>query len=198
MVKRYKHKNTKKRLFLSVIALLVVVGIIFFVLEKTDTTSFFSASTDSEQEAQTTSELPSAQPDYNGGSAAEENKDPGNTNNENQGSAIVTDNNGAASTDTSKSLASASGEITVYLPHTNSVLKAGQEISGISTLPVVQYRLIDNISGVIATGSLKVVDGNFSGTLSFNTSANEGRLDIFATKSDASEFSAVEIPVRFK
>ena len=199
MVRKYKHKNNKKKLLLGIAALLVLGGIVFFVLEKTHTTSVFTSSpTSSDEQAQTTSDIPSAQQDYNGGTLAEENKDPGNTISENSNSAGIIDNNGTASTDTSQPQTSSTGEITVYLPHQNAAMLSGQEVSGTSTLSVVQYRLIDSVSGVIATGNLKVVNGKFSGTLAFSTSASEGRLDIFGTRDDASEFSSIEIPVRFK
>lgn len=196
---RKKTRHSKRRIVTIVMIVLLLGAAVLFVLEKTNTTSFFSfTNEDKASEAHTTSDLPSARPDYNGGAAAEENKDPGNTINENQGSAVIKDGNGAPSSDTSNPIKSSTGEITVYLPHANSSLATGQEISGTSSLSSVQYRLIDSVSGVIATGTLKVVNGNFSGNLSFNTSANEGRLDIFATRADASEFSNVEIPVRFK
>ena len=199
MIRKYKHRNNKKKLLLAIAALLILGGVVFFVLEKTHTTSVFSSKpAPPEEQAQTTSDIPSAQPDYNGGALAEENKDPGNTERENQGSAVVTDNSGITASNTSEPKTSATGEVTVYLPLKNATLKTGQEISGTSTLSVVQYRLIDSVSGVIATGSLNVVNGNFSGTLSFSTSASEGRLDIFATRADASEYSSVEIPVRFR
>jgi len=192
-------RHSKRRIITIVIIVLFVGAVTLFVLEKTNTTSFFSSTNGNDaSEAQTTSDLPSAQSDFNGGTSAEENKDPGNTLDENQGSAVIKDNNGTPSSDMSKPIKSSTGEITVYLPHTDGVLTTGQEISGTSTLSSVQYRLIDSVSGVIATGTLKVVNGNFSGNLSFNTSANEGRLDIFAARADASEFSNVEIPVRFK
>lgn len=188
--------NRHKWIVVAVIIVFLAAGVVF-VLEKSGTTSFFSSIVDNEQ-AQTTSDVPSAQPDYNGGAAAEENKDPGNTIREDKGTAVITDTNGATSSDTSQPLRSSTGEITVYLPHSGSKLASGQELSGTSTLSTVQYRLIDNVSGVITTGSLRVVNSKFSGTLSFDTSASEGRLDIFGTKSDANEFSNIEIPVRFR
>ena len=144
--------------------------------------------------AQTTSNTPSAQSSYSDG----EYREPGNTVHENQGEASVSDTGGRASSNTSEPKTSSTGEITVYLPIANSVITSGQEISGISTLPRVHYRIIDNVTGVVASGSLEVVNGRFSGILNFSNAAQEGRVDIFATKSDFTEYSNVEIPVRFE
>ena len=145
-------------------------------------------------EARTTSEEPTAQPDFTDGT----DREAGNSLNEFEGSGGITDSNGADSSDTSQPIVSDTGEITVYLPHKNSLIKPGQEVSGTSKLSKVSYRIIDDLTGMIGTGELKVVDGKFSGKLQFDTGAKEGRLDIFGTKEDATEFSSVEIPVRFK
>lgn len=199
------YKKNKRSLKISSKAILysfvvlVIVSTLLFALEKAKITSIFTPSEPTyKDDSRTTSSSPSAQADFNGGDSARENKDPGNTLREDAGSAVITDNNGAVSTNSDKSIVSQSGEITTYLPHAGSMLPNGQEVSGKSSLQNVYYRLIDSVSGVIATGQLKVVNGNFSGTLSFNTQASEGRLDIFGTRSDASEFSNIEIPVRFK
>jgi hypothetical protein len=67
----------------------------------------------------------------------------------------------------------------------------------LSKLDLVQYRVIDSNSGVIATGNLKVVDGKFSGIVTYSSTATEGRIDIFAVKQDGTEYANVELPVRF-
>src|SRR5690606_29613808 len=118
-------------------------------------------------EAKTTSTIPSAQADYTD-DAVEENKVPA-TGGDGRGSAEIKDNGGAPSSDTSSSIISTTGEITLYMPKANSKIASGQEISGKSTLSKVHYRVIDSVSGVIATGQLNVVSGNFSGSISFST-----------------------------
>lgn len=187
---------TKKKIFIAIIAILVLGVSVFLFVKKPFSNSVSNINTDSTA-AETTSTISSAQPDFSD-NTSEENKDPGNTLREDRGTATITDNSGSPSSSTSEPKTSETGEITVYLPFSNGVIKNGQEISGLSTLANVNYRLIDSVTGVIATGVLRVVDGKFSGTMSYETSAHEGRLDIFGTKADTSEFSAVEIPVRFE
>lgn len=154
------------------------------------------AATNMKPPVQTTSTLPSAQSNFTNGDN-DNNKDAGNTLNENRSSATVSDTGGIPSSDTSKPISSATGEITVYLPIKDATISSGQEISGTSSLPSVSYRLIDNVSGVIATGTLSVVNGNFSGKISFVTNATNGRLDIFGVKPDFTEFSNIEVPIRY-
>jgi hypothetical protein len=43
-----------------------------------------------------------------------------------------------------------------------------------------------------------VVNGKFSGQITYTTNATAGRIDIFASRADGSEYSNIEIPVRFK
>lgn len=194
MVKSIQKRITKKKIYI-LIAILLAIGLLIFIainiLSKDASPNDVLDISD-----QTTSNIPSAQSDYND-TSSEENKDPGNTLREGQGTAVVTDNSGSPSSNTNEPKTSTTGEITVYLPYNNAVMRDGQEISGTSSLTTVNFRLIDNVSGVISTGSLKVVNGKFSGTVSYTTSATEGRLDIYGTKDDTTEFSAVEIPVRF-
>lgn len=181
----------------NIILLLIVLAsvLLLFILEKGQIINLYSSPSPNADEAQTTSNEKSAQADFSDG---DENKDPGNTIRENQGTANVSDSGGTPSTDTSKPTESKTGEIKLFLPHANSVISSGQEISGTSSLAIVSYRIIDNVSGVIASGELRVVNGNFSGNIGFNTSANEGRIDVFGVKEDGTEFSNIEVPVRFK
>lgn len=193
----------KSKLFLVAAATILVVAGTGVALEKSGTTHFTSLSnkhlpkTSSDtSKAQTTSKAPTAQSNYSGGNSG---RQAGNTLNENRGSGVVTDNEGVISSPPSQSTwtVSPTGQITVYSPAKNAVLTSGSIISGSSTLPIVSFRLIDNISGQISTGKISVVNGKFSGTASFNTNATMGELDIFGTKADATEFSNISIPVRF-
>jgi len=194
--------RSKKRLVL--ICALCIGGLIavLTILELTNTTNFISLSSQdsSNQEARTTSDLPSAQSDFTVSSDNEESatKDPGNTLREDTGTAVVTDNNGEIQSKDNNPISSSDGGITIYTPLKSSLLKSGQEIAGTTSIPRVNYRVIDDRTGVIATGSLKVVEGKFSGSLNFSTAATEGRIDIFATRADGTEYSNLEIPVRFK
>lgn len=148
----------------------------------------------SESDVKTTSDEPSAQADYNGG----EPRDAGNTIHENEGSAIIDGSSGAYTGDTSRPIVSRTGEITVYSPQNNTLVSPSIEVAGKSSLASVNYRVIDSATGVVATGVLPVVDGHFAGKLTVSTSAKEGRLDLFASKADGTEYSSIEIPVRFQ
>ncbi|GEM_PF-2380588 len=101
-------------------------------------------------------------------------------------------------TDTSSSISSSSGNITVNQPAKNTLLDNDATISGSSKVGTISYRLIDDKIGVIGTGTLKVVSGKFSGTFSFSSNGSEGRVDVFRTLADDTEVDVVEIPVRFK
>lgn len=190
-------KDHKK--FTIALGALISCTLIFATFELTGTTHFFRNSSglgkDTDLTAKTTSTAPSAQADF---SAGDSNKQPGNTQNENRGTALVEDTGNTNVETTSNAITSDTGEITVYSPSKNGVIAGGTVLSGKSTLPKVEYRITDSISGVIVTGSLVVKDGVFSGKISFDTNATDGRIDIFATRADLSEYSTVEIPIRFK
>jgi hypothetical protein len=184
-------------LIIGVTLSLIALGVVFY-LDKTGRTSLLftsNAQNAEDKSAKTTSTLPSAQSDFDSGDS---NKDAGNTLNENQGSAGASDTNGQSSTSTGSPRTSSTNEITVYLPLDNAVVKSGQELSGTSSLSEVSYRIIDNVSGVIGSGTLKVVNGNFSGILDINSTASEGRIDVYGTRADLTEFSNIKIPVKFQ
>lgn len=186
-----------KRKILIVLSVIFALAIIVVVLEKSNVTNFYTkdiATTEQETE-KTTSNTETAQEEFTDG----EYREPGNSIGEDEGFAEVVDSNGwiDSSVNTNNPTKSASGEIEVYAPAMNSLLKSGYTIAGSSSLQRVSYRIIDNVSGMIASGELSVVNGKFSGKINFNTTANEGRLDIYGTKSDMAEFSNIEIPVRF-
>lgn len=202
--KNFENKRnplTKRNIVIAAAFIIVLVGGLF-ILEKTGTTDLIKnpsflkkTNANKNQDAQTTSTAPSAQSDY---TSSDTTKDAGNTLNENRGQAGASDTSGQSSSNTSSPRTSSTGEITVYLPLDNATVKSGQEISGTSTLPQVSYRVVDSISGVIGEGTLNVVNGKFSGSLSITSNATEGRIDVFGTKSDLTEFSNIKIPVRFQ
>lgn len=189
-------KLKNKKITIILIAVVSFIAVIV-ILEKTKVTDFYTSkqSTPTENE-KTTSKTQTAQNDFTGADARE----PGNTLNEQKGTGIVHDNNGQASkpVDTSNPTVSKTGEITLFSPRQNALVTNGTEINGASTLKKVSYRLIDDVSGVISMGELSVINGKYSGILDFRTSAQDGRLDIYGTRIDGSEFSNVEQQVRFK
>lgn len=175
--------------------LLLVVILVFVILELTGKTSFIlnkNQDTTIDTTSKTTSKSKSAQSDFTGGG----DRKPAPSND--KASVDVNDTNGAGVQVTQSPSVSKDGQVTVYSPGKNSIVTNGSSITGKTSGQQVSFRIIDNVSGVIATGTLNVVNGNFSAALGFSTTASEGRIDVFQTKSDGTEYSVVEIPVRFK
>jgi len=193
-----RFSNKKKRVISYVLAGIILLIAALVVLELTGTTNLVGnkhgASAD-ERELETTSKLPSAQSDYTG---ANDDREAGNSVSEDEGSAAINDGAPGQSVDRSQRLASSSGEITVFGFSKGMLIQDGHTFAGESSLGNVSFRVIDSTSGVIASGVLNVVNGQFSGALSVKTGATEGRLDFYGTKADGSEFSSIEIPIRFK
>lgn len=196
------YKNNSRKKITTIILIMVVLLCAFFTLEKTNTTHFFtwghsnSKESQEDKNAKTTSSVPTAQEDYSSG----DERQPGNDQSENKGSSIIKDTGGniPSDTETNQSISSSTGEITIYTPIKDSLIKKGQTIAGTSTLPKITYRILDNVTGMIAMGDLTVINGKFSGTIDFNTSSKDGRIDVFATRPDGSEYSNVEIPIIFR
>lgn len=190
-MKKNKQKNSQPKKIIVVVAItLAVICLAFFILEITKTTHIFNNPVS--ETATTTSTEPSAQNDFNSGKAREviqSNKEEG----------TVTDTNGNvnATPPESEWTSSSDSVISVYSPVKNSILSSGQILSGQSANGDVSFRLIDNISGMIAQGKISVVNNKFSGLFNFDTKATEGRLDVFIASADGTESSVVEIPIRF-
>jgi len=190
----YKNKKSKsnKKLFYFVIAVLLLVILAFVVYFQ-----FFKDKNTNNSEdlnAKTTSIAPTAQENFTEGGDREVGEA------QDRGEVVVTDNQGSIDNtpDESQWTSSSTGEITLYSPSKNQVLENDSLISGETTLSDVYFRIIDNVSGVISEGKLSVVSGKFSGKVSFSTTATEGRLDIYSTRSDGAEISNIEVPVLFK
>ncbi len=194
MARLKKLTITKKKLLIIACAALLILFVLF-VLEKRHVIDLYNKDkqTSEDEDAKTTSTAPTAQEDFSEGGErpiARGDKDEG----------LVADTGGSVQSIPPENQWSVSADkaITVYLPSKDSVLVSGSTLSGSSTLPHVNFRLIDDVSGLIAQGTLSVVNGKFSGTFSFNTSGANGRLDIYNASVDGIESSNVEIPVRFK
>ena len=115
----------------------------------------------------------------------------------NSGGATDTSGSVSANTDSSKWVTSASNVITVKQPIADSTINDGGVISGSASVDEVNYRLSDNAVGVVAQGTLNVVNGNFSGALHFTPQGTGGRLDVFTTNSMGVEYNEVQINVSF-
>lgn len=184
-MKSYKIKSSKQNKKTGIIVLLlfsagIIIGGIFYINEKKSQSPDIK---DSEQTSQNekvnseTSKEPAATPARDGGAL---------------------DTGGQDSTPSGVSSSSESGKITVYQPSPNQLLTSGTVISGASSYSEISYRIIDDNIGVVGQGSLKVVNGKFSGTFSFSSSGQEGRLDVFRALEDGREIDIIEIPVRYK
>lgn len=156
-----------------------------------------------EDSAKTTSEEPAAQDDFNVSEVDPDDKakdrDPGNSIREDEGSAGVNDTRGTIpnNVSTSSPIVSQTGEISVYSPLSNQAVASEVTVAGASTLSTVMYRISDDVTGVLNTGSLDVVSGKFSGKLKISTGAKTGQVSFFGVKSDGNEFSNVTIPLKF-
>lgn len=193
MIRNEAKKLNTTRLIVVVLTILVLLGVAIFVLEKRNVTHFFGAPSVDDSNAQTTSKLPTAQSDFSSG----EKRD---ANTVSKPESIVTDNNGNVGTPppANKWTQSQNGTITVYTPTKDAALKSGDILSGATTTTgKVAFRLNDNVSGMIATGTLDIVNGKFSGKFDFSTTATEGRVDVFSQAADGTESNHVSIPVRF-
>lgn len=113
----------------------------------------------------------------------------------------ATDNQGKATTPVTSSpsqwLTSASGVITVKQPISGATIKSGVELIGTAKASKVQYRLLDNQTGVISEGFITVASGSFSANLSFTAHSSTGRLDVFTANDNGVESNEVQIPVNF-
>lgn len=194
-VKNKQTTHTKRSYTIPLLVVLVlIIGAAagFFVMKRNDSRT--SSSNGSDVKVPDQEKIKTAQPDFTDGGDRDVVSDP-----DKKGNGEVTDNQGVidAVPDQSQWSRSSTGAIAVYTPAKNEKLVSGQKISGESSAGNVTFRLIDNVSGVIASGEIAVVDGKFSGTLNFTTSATEGRLDILTFTEDGREANNVEIPIRF-
>jgi hypothetical protein len=181
------------------LVLLCVAAVTLAVLEITNTTHFFHKANSSK--VVVTAGTPVAPKTSSSPAQSTPKTATGNSSNldatRNSGVAVDTKGSAPASTDSSQWTISSSGLITVKQPTANSRLQDGSSIVGSSKLDQVHYRLKDNKVGVIAQGTLDVVNGNFSGTLHFQPQGTGGQLDVFSTDSQGVEYNEVQIYVSF-
>lgn len=194
MTRQLKKYSTSKKVYLTALLVLLLVALMA-TLELTNTTHLFHkitpVSTPATSNVSSTKDLPSKS--VNSGD-----KTSSTSASANQGS--VTDKNGSApsiTSDSSKWSVSTSGAITVKQPLKNDVIASGVNLVGTSTTDQVQYRLIDNQTGVISQGPVNVVNGVFSANISLQSQSKSGRLDVFSTDSYGREINEVQILINF-
>jgi len=143
--------------------------------------------------AQTTSKSKTAQYNYTGATTHQSNA----TSTPNQGGAV--DNHGDKSATSAESgIASASGLITVVSPGGSASLASGDMLRGTAdkSITTIQYRVIDDEVGVIAQGSLQVVNSTYSGTLHFEAHGATGRVDVYSYNDQSQEVNEIQLPVQ--
>jgi hypothetical protein len=74
---------------------------------------------------------------------------------------------------------SPSGNITIQQPISGQTLHTGDTISGTAKVDTVAFILKDNAVGVIANGTLSVVNGKFAGSLGFTAHSGSGILEVY-------------------
>lgn len=188
-------RYVKNKKIIIGILILLVIGIGLFFSEKSGLINVIDTpdKTATSSGVETTSKAPTAQSSFTDG----DNRQPLPTSS-NEGT--VTDNNGSIASIPPENewTTSKDAKITVYSPAKDSVVESGDRVTGTSTLERVAFRLIDDVTGVIAEGTIGVRNGKFSGTLNYTTTAETGRLDIYTTRSDGAESSVVEIPISYR
>ncbi len=187
-----KKSKVKKNIAIAIL-ILILAAASAFSLEKKGIIDLYKQKINTPPEEKTTSEAPTAQEDFTEGGAREE-----LDTKRNEGT--VTDTGGDINQTPAElnGLVSPNGRITLYTPSKNSLFMSGNSVSGKSSFDKVSFRLIDNVSGVIAQGDLSVVNGSFSGVFDFKTAASEGRLDIYSVTPEGVEQENIEVPIRFK
>jgi hypothetical protein len=95
-------------------------------------------------------------------------------------------------------VSSNNGDITLQEPSPNGTLESGDSIVGTAKVSAVQFILSDNAVGLIAQGSLKVVNGKFSGALNFTTHSTSGVLQVYyPNPNNGAEEDIIEVNVSF-
>lgn len=198
MKNKTREHATHKKAFLAISIVVLLCGLSVIILEKTKTTDFIKMPGSPQKAAEpvkTTSKQPTAQSSFTTNQPRKEvTQSPSNEGTVTQTSIVST----PTGTEEAWTKSSDGTSVVVYSPSKSQILKSGQVLSGSSTANQINFRLIDNVSGVIARGVLPVSDGNFSGTFSFTTKATEGRVDIFTADADGVEANNISIPVRFQ
>jgi hypothetical protein len=96
-------------------------------------------------------------------------------------------------------VSSASNSITLQQPSPNGTIANGDAISGTASVDKVAFILKDNSVGLIAQGSLIVVNGRFSGLMEFQAHSSSGKLEVYyPNPTNGREEDLIEINVNFK
>lgn len=142
--------------------------------------------------------LPLAKPNSSSNNSAGSKANSSGSKSTADGYATDTSGRTPVSTNESQWITSQSGVITIKQPVANATLANGATLAGTTTSTgPIHFILLDNSTGQIATGTLNVVNGNFSGQLTFQTHSSSGQLDVFTTSANGREQNLIEIGVNF-
>ncbi|HVS79308.1 MAG TPA: hypothetical protein VHD84_03415 [Candidatus Saccharimonadales bacterium] len=198
--KSSRRRGFRKSRIAKLLAAVVLVAVVIAILEITNVTHFFHKSTPATEiikkvgSTNPASTAPPANISANNPTGTKTNSSGGSLV---QGGATDTKGQAQSTTNPSQWIKSTSGNITVKQPLANSTLQSGDSLIGSAKVGTVYYRLIDDKLGVVASGSLDVSGGDFSGTLHFGHKSSTGRLDVYSTNSQGVELNEIQIGVKF-
>lgn len=136
------------------------------------------------------------------GVAQEKNKSQADTTKSSASSGGVVDNN---TTKTNTPTApqpqpqASSAAITLSSPADGALVANGTVLTGMASVPSVQYRFKDADGLDVATGVLSVANSKYSGSVSgLNARTNSGTLEVFNYNANGAEENWVKVNVRYK
>lgn len=93
---------------------------------------------------------------------------------------------------------STSGNITLQQPSPNASIQSGSTISGLAKVSSVQFILTDSKVGLIAQGTLSVINGKFSGIMHFTPHSPTGKLQVFySNPNNGAEEDVINLNVNY-
>jgi len=109
-----------------------------------------------------------------------------------------TNGNDRSSSSPSKWTGSQDGKILLKQPAQSQLVGNSFSIIGIAYSDNLNFRVIDESSGVLGQGRLNIVNNNFSSSIQLEPKSKNGRLDVFSVRDDGTENSEIQIELVFK
>lgn len=93
--------------------------------------------------------------------------------------------------------ANASSDISITLPTNGATVKAGTKLEGTasSQYKTVSYRVQSDERGVAGQGTLNVVNGKYSGTISSGGASGSGYIEVFVIDNNGNEAKHTKVQV---
>ena len=189
------HKNMPKRLIITTLVIIILLGGYLFIAKASSLWPFQANnqknSSKNNETSSNTSDKPTQEAeDYVKDGGGSQDSSPS------QGSG-VTDTGGSNVTKQSGGISSSSGDITLYSPTTDQTISNGVKVSGSANVSEVFYRINDTTHGMIANGRLAVKNGLFSGTINVNTDASTGTFEVYSFNSQGQEINNISVDIRY-